>query len=494
VKQLLDRWGEFEDVTRAASILEWDQETYLPKEGASARGNHIATLAGLAHERIKSKKFRRALREAERCRGLTSKEKAMVREARREHRRASKIPGELVLEVAKAESMGLEAWKEAYKTNRWQRFANQLAVLVRLKRRVADAIGYKKVPYDALLDVYEPGATVEQLDPLLGEVKEATIPLVQKIVKARRRPDRRILTRRFAPQKQLDFGRMVLESIGFDFARGRIDLSTHPFCTGFDPSDVRLTTRIQERDLRACLFGLIHEGGHGLYEQGIDTKLVRTPLGHPVSLGIHESQSRFWENVVGRGRPFWRHFLPRLRRVFPEQLKGVRFDDFFFAINEVTPSFIRVEADEVTYNLHVILRYEIEKGLLEGSIRPGNLPKVWNAKMKELLGITPRRDSEGVLQDIHWAMGLFGYFPTYTLGNLYSAQLYDRAQREIPDLEGNVAAGNLIPVRDWLRKKIHRPGRIYSASELIRRASGRAPSTEPFVQYLSNKYGTLYGF
>jgi carboxypeptidase Taq len=343
-----------------------------------------------------------------------------------------------------------------------------------------------------MLDVYEPGATVAHLDPLLGELRERTIELVQKIAKSKRRPDPSILTQRFPKDAQLEFGRTVVEAMGFDFDRGRIDLSTHPFCSGFDPGDVRLTIRVHENDLRGCLFGLIHEAGHGLYEQGIDTKLVRTPLGHAVSLGIHESQSRMWENVVGRSRAFWKHFYPRLKRVFPEQLGSVKAEDFYFAINEVTPSFIRVEADEVTYNLHIALRYEIEKGLMDGTLRVEDLPSIWNARMKKALGIVPKSNSEGVLQDIHWAMGLLGYFPTYSLGNLYSAQLFARATKDIPNLGDQIGKGELIPLRDWLRKKIHRPGRTFAAAELVRRASGAAPSPEPFVSYLNEKYGELY--
>ena len=492
VKRLIETWSEFEDVSRAASVLEWDQETNLPPGGAEARGHHLATLAGVAHEKIVSPKFKSALRGAEKNGRLSAREQAQVREARRDHRRASKIPADLVKEIARAESAGLEAWRKAYKTSRWRDFADKLSTLIRLKKKKADAVGYDGVPYDALLDEYEPGATVKQLDPLFAELKEATIPLVHRIKKSKRRPDRRIVTRRFPQAGQLEFGRTVVEAMGFDMECGRIDLSTHPFCSGFGHKDVRLTTRVNERDLRMCLFGIIHEAGHGLYEQGIDAKLMRTPLGHAVSLGIHESQSRMWENVVGRSLPFWRHFLPKLRRVFPEQLKGVKLADFHFAVNEVVPSYIRVEADEVTYNLHVILRYEIEKGLCDGSIRPKDLPEVWNGKMKELLGIVPRRDSEGVLQDIHWAMGLFGYFPTYSLGNLYAAQLWTRAKKDIRGLDAMIGRGKLVPLRDWLRRKVHAPGRTYAAADLVRRATGRAPSGKPFVEYVTNKYGELY--
>jgi carboxypeptidase Taq len=493
VKTLIDSWAEFEDVGRAASLLEWDQETNLPPKGADTRGHHLATLAGIAHEKIVSPRFRKALRESEKARGLTAREQAHVREAKRAHARAAKIPAELVKELARAESLGLEAWRKAYHSSRWRDFADKLDNLIRLKKRVADAIGYQGVAYDALLNDYEPGATVKDLDPLLGEVKEATIPLVQRIKGSKRKPDRRLVTRRYPKQAQLEFGRLVVEAMGFDFERGRIDLSTHPFCSGFSTDDVRLTTRVDENDLRMCLFGLIHEAGHGLYEQGIDPRLMRTPLGHAVSLGIHESQSRMWENVVGRSRPFWQHFLPKLKKAFPEATKGVKLDEFHFAVNEVTPSFIRVEADEVTYNLHVILRYEIEKGLMAGTIRTKNLPEVWNGKMKELLGITPRKDSEGVLQDVHWAMGLFGYFPTYSLGNLYGAQLWERAQQDLRGLDGKIARGELVPLRDWLQRKVHRPGRMYPAAELIKRATGRKPSPKPFLDYIETRFGELYG-
>ena len=493
VKTLIDSWAEFEDVGRAASLLEWDQETNLPAKGANSRGHHLATLAGIAHEKIVSPGFKKALRDSQKANGLSAREQAQVREAKREHARASKIPADLVKEMARAESLGLDAWRKAYHSSQWRGFAAQLENLIRLKKRVAEHIGYKHTAYDALLDDYEPGATVKDLDPLLGEVKEATIPLVQRIKKSKRKPNRKLVTRRYPKQAQLDFGRQVVEAMGFDFERGRIDLSTHPFCSGFSTDDVRLTTRVDENDLRMCLFGLIHEAGHGLYEQGIDPKLMRTPLGHAVSLGIHESQSRMWENVVGRSRPFWKHFLPKLKKAFPAATKGIKLDDFHFAVNEVTPSFIRVEADEVTYNLHVILRYEIEKGLMDGSIKPKNLPQVWNAKMKELLGITPRKDSEGVLQDVHWAMGLFGYFPTYSLGNLYGAQIWDKARKDLRGLDGKIEKGNLIPLRDWLRRKVHQPGRMYPAAELVKRATGRKPSPKPFLDYIEGKYGELYG-
>ncbi|MEZ5065639.1 MAG: carboxypeptidase M32 [bacterium] len=492
ITTLLEHWGDFDAVSKACQILEWDQETMLPERGGSARAMALSSLAKIAHEKLVSKEFRKALKEANAADKLSSKEAAMVREADREFKRAAKVPASLVSEIARAESEGLEAWRKAYKSNGWNDFVGKLATLVRLKRRMADAIGYAGVPYDALLDHYEPGATVKELDPLFEGLRETTVDLVQRIGRSKRKPDSSILTRHYPKDAQLAFGWKIVETMGFDRNAGRIDLSTHPFCSGFGPGDVRLTTRVNERDVRPNLFGVIHEAGHGLYEQGLDEKLMGTPLGTAISLGVHESQSRLWENIVGRSRAFWEHFFPIAKRQFPEALKNVKLADFHFAVNEVTPSFIRVEADEVTYNLHIVLRYEIEKGLFDGSIAPKNLPQVWNAKMNELLGIRPRKDSEGVLQDIHWAMGLYGYFPTYSLGNLYGAQLWDRAQRDIPDLEKKIAAGDLLPLREWLRKKIHQPGRMYSAKDLIRRATGREPSPKYFSEYVEKKFGELY--
>lgn len=491
IQELIDRWGEHEDVSRAAMVLEWDQETSMPPGGANARGIQLSTLAGLAHEKLTSRDFRTALRNAERRKGLKPRERAMVREAQREHNRAARIPDALVRELALTQSRALEAWRKSYKSSDWRSFAGHLDAILRLKRRFADCIGYEGVPYDAHLDLFEAGATVEMLDPVLGELKEATVPILQGILRSKRRPNPKTLRGTFPKEKQLEFGRWIVSELGFDFENGRIDLTTHPFCTSFDPADTRLTTRVSETDLGYCLFSLLHEAGHGLYEQGIDAAIVRTPIGQAVSLGIHESQSRLYENVVGRSREFWSHYLPALKKWFPSLAK-VKLDDFVFAVNEVRPSFIRTEADEVTYNLHVILRYELEKDLFAGKIKTKNLPEVWNAKMKSTLGITPRKNSEGVLQDVHWASGLFGYFPTYSLGNLYGAQFWVRAKKDIPGLPQKISQGKLGPLREWLRRKIHAPGRTENAAAILKRTTGQSLSVKPFIEYIEEKYGRLY--
>jgi carboxypeptidase Taq len=491
VRELLARWADYEDVTRASALLEWDQETGMPEGGTRARGLQVAALAGVAHQKLVSPAFRRALRAAAGRPGLTARQRAMVREAGREHGRARRLPEALVRRLARVEAEGVAAWRTAYRRGSWRAFAGHLATMVALKRQVAERVGYRHVPYDAHLDAYEPGATVRGLDPLLDRLREVIVPLVQRIGQARRQPDPRLLRGRFPADRQLAFGRQVVEAMGFDFTRGRIDLSMHPFCTALDPGDVRLTTRVDEGDLRECLFGLMHEAGHGLYEQGIAPELIRTPLGHAVSLGIHESQSRLWENMVGRSRAFWRYCLPRLRRAFPELRPGGLLP-FVFAVNEVRPSYIRTEADEVTYSLHVVLRYEIEKDLFAGRLATSELPAAWNRRTKALLGLVPPTPSQGVLQDIHWAMGLFGYFPTYALGNLYAAQLWEQARHDLPDLEAGLAAGRLAPLRAWLGRSVHAPGRTHSASDLLRRATGRPLEVAPFTRYLHAKYTRLY--
>jgi carboxypeptidase Taq len=317
---------------------------------------------------------------------------------------------------------------------------------------------------------------------LLGDLRDSGV-----------QPDSSVLVRHYDKQKQWDFGLEVLGAMGFDFDAGRQDYSAHPFTTSFAPTDVRVTTRVSEDDLRGGLFGTIHEGGHALYEQGIGPALARTPLATSPSLGMHESQSRLWENAIGRSGPFWRFWYPRLRATFPDQVGDVEEDAFLRAINAVRPSFIRVEADEVTYNLHIILRFELETAVLHGSMQVDDLPDAWNAKMEELLSITPRNAAEGVLQDVHWSYGSLGYFPTYSLGNLYFAQLLATLRRQFSDFDERIASGDLLFVREWLREQIHRYGRIYPAQELIRRVTGEQLNPKYFTQYLRTKYGALYG-
>lgn len=484
-----------EDLTAAAAVLEWDQETYMPSGAAEARAHQVATLRRLAHEFFTADEVGTLLDSL--APGVAdldpdSTEAALVRVTRRDYDRATKIPADLVAALAKAVGRGKEAWREARETDTYATFAPHLERLVDLNRRKAEALGYEDQRYDALLDEYEPGMKTATVAAVFEDLRARLVPIVQAIAECEP-PDDRFLHQPFDTQAQWDFGMGVLSDFGYDFNRGRQDLSAHPFTTSFSITDVRLTTRVNETFLPSALFGTLHECGHGLYEQGIDPRLDRTPLADGTSLGMHESQSRLWENLVGRSRPFWQHYYPSLRERFPAQLRGVSLDAFYRAINKVEPSLIRVEADEVTYNLHVMLRFELEQAMLDERVRIGDLPELWNDRMEDYLGVRPATDAEGVLQDIHWSLGTLGYFPTYALGNLMSVQLFDQARRDLPGLEAQLAAGSFGELLAWLRSHVHRWGRSLDAETLLGRITGNGLDADPWLAYIRNKYGALYG-
>ncbi|MCP9443406.1 MAG: carboxypeptidase M32 [Nitrospira sp.] len=493
---------EIQRINSAASVLSWDQETYMPAGGGRARAEQIAVLQGLAHQKLVSADIERLLSQwIDPSTGQAIDQpgdqwdepsRSLLREVWRDFSRAKKLPSEFVVTLARECSLAQQVWAQARAQNRFGLFLPNLGTVLSLKREEAGYLGYTYSPYDALLDLYEPGSTIAMLEPLFATLKERLIPLLRQIVQRPIHIDDDFLRQPYDSARQLEFGKLVLTAMGFDFDRGRLDLSAHPFTTSFHPTDVRLTTRVDERDLPSCLFSCIHEGGHGLYDQGLDPQYYGTPLGDSVSLGIHESQSRLWENCVGRSRSFWQFFYPMLQQTFPDQLKDVNMDRFYAAINCVRPSFIRVEADELTYNLHIMLRFEIERDLIEGKTHPEDLPAIWNHKMQEYLGIVPPTDAEGVLQDIHWSLGSFGYFPTYTLGNLYAVQFYEQAKLEIPHLEEEIAQGQLISLRRWLEQKIHRWGRMFTPDHLARRVTGSSINPEPFLSYVEKKYGEIY--
>lgn len=477
----------------AAGLLGWDQETMMPEEGAGVRAEQSSAIAGVVHERFVDPAIGRALRAlAKGGKALTAPQRANVREALHDYEKSVRLPPELVRELAHTSTLAQKAWIAARRENDFARFAPWLKKTFALKRRQAEALGYARVPYDALLDDYEPGMTTELLDPIVEEVRAGLVPIVQAIAEAKKRIDTRCLTAGFPEEGQESLCREVMAAMGVDSQASRLDRSAHPFCIGFAPTDVRITTRYNPRWLPQALYGVMHESGHALYEQGLPIKAYGTPLGEAVSLGVHESQSRLWENMVGRGEPFVRFLFPKLKRRFPKPLRNVTRAQFFAAINRVTPSLIRVEADEVTYNLHIVLRYELEKALLDGAIKTRELPKLWKERMQQYLGITPKRDADGVMQDTHWASGLVGYFPTYLLGNLYAGQLWARIRADIRGLDRQLAKGDCGPLRAWLRQRVHRSGRRYPAVELIRRASGKKPSARFFLDYLREKYGALY--
>jgi carboxypeptidase Taq len=494
--ELLRRARESALLDSCAGVLHWDESTYMPRGGSAHRGEQMALLARLAHEARTDPAVGELLSRVERSdlvRDPESDPAANVREIRRTYDRAVKVPKELVEELARVTTRAQQAWRDARKASDFPAFRPHLEVIVRLLRQKAQAIGYEHVAYDALLDEYEPGATSADITALFADLRAELAPLVAAIADSGRRPRHDILERDYPVDRQRLFGESAAAAIGFDFDSGRLDESAHPFCSGIGPGDCRLTTRYNPRHFNESFFGILHEAGHGLYEQGLPAQHHGTPLGTAVSLGIHESQSRLWENQVGRGRPFWEHFFPRARQTFPAALRDVSADDWLFAINDVRPSFIRVEADEGTYNMHVILRFELEQALLSGDLPPADVPGAWNEQFTRLFGITPPDDARGCLQDIHWSLGGLGYFPTYTLGNLYSAQLMEAARTDLGDLDPDFRRGEFGRLKTWLNEKVHSHGQRYRPAELCLRVTGRPLDHRPLVNYLRQKYAPLYG-
>jgi carboxypeptidase Taq len=493
-EELIRRWKESSILGSCGGVLGWDERTYMPRNGSAHRAEQMALVARLCHEMITSPKIEELLSALEREK-LDEGQSANVREIRRSHDRAVKLPPELVEEIARVTTQAQQVWTDARATSDFPKFRPWLERIVALKQREAQAIGYSDHPYDALVDEFEPGATTASIRALFADLAADLTPLVAGIFASSRKPDRELLHRDFPTDAQEKFGRMAAETIGFDFRAGRLDVTTHPFCSGIGPGDVRITTRYNKNHFNESFFGVLHESGHAIYEQNLPAEHFGSPLGSAVSLGIHESQSRLWENQVGRGRPFWEFFLPKAKEVFPGVLRDVRLDDFMFAINDVQASFIRVEADEATYNLHIILRFELEQALLKGDLKPGDVPAAWNERFRKLFNITPANDAQGCLQDIHWSFGGLGYFPTYTLGNLYAAQFMEQARNDMggAELDGDFRAGRFGRLKSWLTEKIHRHGQHWRAGELCRRITGNPLSHRPFMDYLRSKFGMLYG-
>jgi carboxypeptidase Taq len=494
--ELIRRAKEVSLLQSCAAVLGWDQQTYMPRSGAPLRGDQLSLLASLAHQKATDPRFGELLATVEASKpDPDSVEAANVRELRHTYDRVTKIPQRLVEELARVTTLAQQTWQEARAKNHFPTFRPLLEQVLALKREEAQAVGYRDHPYDALLDEYEPGASSAEVRQVFAGLSKQLAPLIQKVTESGKTPRADVLQRDFPADRQRWFAEAAASAVGFDFASGRLDTTAHPFCSGFGPGDCRLTTRYNPRAFHEAFFGVLHETGHGLYEQGLPVEHFGTPCGSYCSLGIHESQSRLWENQVGRGRPFWDHFLPRLKQAFPGTLDDVSPDEFDFAINEVKPSFIRVEADEATYNLHVVLRFELELDLVSGNLAVADLPGAWNERFAKLLGPTPPTDAEGCLQDIHWSFGGVGYFPTYTLGNLYAAQFMDAARRDIgaDTLAAAFRAGDFAPLLSWLRERIHSRGRQFRAAELCRRATGSPLSPAPFLAYLSEKLSRLYG-
>jgi carboxypeptidase Taq len=494
--ELLRRVREETLLTTIEALLEWDEETYMPPGGVENRSEQLAFIAGLLHERGTDPHFGELL-EAVEGSDLVADGHAPaavnVRALRREYDRFVRLPRSLVEELARTTALAQPAWAAARTAGEFQRFRPYLERIVALKRSEAECVGYVEEPYDALLEDYEPGLRSGVVARLFDALQRELIPLARRIAGAARQPDASVLRRHFPRERQRQFGEAVAAAIGFEFRRGRLDLGVHPSCSSIGPGDCRISARFIDRDFAGGFFTILHEVGHGLYEQGLDPTHYATPLGEPPSVGADEAQARLWENRVGRERRFWDHFYPRARDLFPESLGDVSLEEFHFAVNRVVPSLVRVRADEVTYNLHIMIRFDLERALLAGSLAVADLPEAWRSAYRQTLGVTPKNDADGCLQDGHWADGLIGYFPTYTVGDVFAAQLFARAELELGDLGDQFARGEFAPLVQWLARRVYQQGGRYPSPRLIQEVTGSAPDHRPLLRILTAKYSALYG-
>lgn len=489
LKKQLRTIGELQG---SLALIEWDQETFMPDGASEGRAAMIANLSSRLHADILALNTKKQLHQLVKVHeGKRGDSAVIVRETWRTYEREACLPADFVTKLAKTRARAQHIWAEARRTENFSLFAPHLQELVRLKQEEARYINAKDHPYNVLLDAYEPGLRIDVLDPLFTELEGALTDLLQRIQAAKQAKPLGIKGSFPLPTQEL-LNHLLAEKLGFDFSRGRLDASTHPFTTNFHPTDIRITTRYRTEDALYAIGSTIHEVGHALYEQGMSIKDAYTPLAEAVSLGIHESQSRLWENLVGRSFAFWQWFQPELAKAFPKPFRTISAEALWRQANRVSPSFIRTEADEVTYNLHIILRYQLERGLIEGSIRVKDLPSLWNQHMQRLLGVKAPNNRLGVLQDVHWSGGMIGYFPTYTLGNLYAAQFFAKAHADLPNLLNGFRRGNFQPLLEWLRTNIHSQGKRYRANELVTRVTGQTLSSKPFLMHLERKMTELY--
>ena len=482
----------------SAALLEWDQQTKLPSAGVQYRSEQITYLAKLIHERETDPKLGQLLHNLTDSADVSSEDSGSdlattVRELKRKYDRLVKVPSDLVQSLARACSTAQQVWVSARKANDFSKFQSALEEIVNLKQQQADAIGFTDCRYDALLDEYEPGAVTREVTGVFEGLRKELVPLLELLTDGGKEIESSVLHREYPIDAQQKFVEEASAKIGFDYKRGRLDVTHHPFCTEMGPDDCRITTRYSETFFSSAFFGTLHEAGHGMYEQGLRNEWYALPPGQYGSLGLHESQSRLWENLVGRSEAFWQYFFPLAQAHFPDALGDVDHSQFHRAINEITPSLIRVEADEVTYNLHIVIRFELEQALIGGELAVADLPSAWNQKYQQALGITPPDDASGVLQDVHWSAGLFGYFPTYALGNLYASQFFDAANEQLGDLDQNFSEGNFEPLKTWLNQHIHEAGKCLSPADLCVKVTRKELSHEPLVRHLKSKIGKIYG-
>jgi carboxypeptidase Taq len=495
MKILKEKLAELADLRAASAVLGWDQLVNMPEGGAADRGEQIATIEKIQHIKSTSDEIGQLLddlTEYAKQLDLDSDDARLVKVAKRNFDKQSKVPAEYVAEFARESTVAQSVWEKAKEASDFAMFQPNLERLVELRREYADFFKPWDHVYDPLLDDFEPGMKTSEVQEIFNMLRPKQVGLI-KAINEKEKVDRSFLYLGFPEKTQWGFGEEVITKFGYDWKHGRQDKSVHPFTTSFGINDVRITTRVKENYLPTAMFGTFHECGHALYEMGIAQKLNRSPLADGASMAVHESQSRMWENLIGRSKQFWNHFYPRLQELFPSQLGNVSLEKFYRGINAVEPSLIRVEADEATYNLHIMLRLELEIALMEGSMAVKDAPDAWNQKFEEYLGIIPSDDAEGILQDVHWSFGGFGYFPTYALGNLVSAQLWEKMSEEIKDIEGKIETAEFDVILAWLRENVHVHGAKYEPQELIQKITGSKITPEPFIKYLNNKFGEIYG-
>jgi len=488
--RLKSRLKDVNAIDAAIAMMEWDQQTYMPRGGAAARAEHVGALSRMSHQLFVSDEMQDALQMAK-TEVASEDDLALIRVVQRDMDLRTQIPAELVAEKSRLGSEGHEVWVEARSGNDFPRFAPYLEKMVDICRQEAECIGYRDHIYDALTDYYEEGASKASWDAMFDSIRQPLVDLVREIKESGNQADNSFLFGKWDQSAQQAFTEKIVREVGFDFDRGRQDTAPHPFCTGWSVGDVRLTTRYMD-DLTSAIFSSLHEAGHGMYEQGSPMEWDGLPLAGGVSLGIHESQSRTWENIVGRSRAFWSHYFVDLKAAFP----SLNVDDveaFYCAVNRVEPSLIRVEADEVTYNLHIMVRFELECELLSGSLAVKDLPEAWNAKYQSYLGITPPTDREGCLQDVHWSGGSIGYFPTYSMGNILSYQIWNTLKRDLGDVDAMMAAGDFRTIFEWLRDKVYRQGSKYRPTDLVQRVTGRPMEAADYLEGITVKYRSVYG-
>src|SRR5829696_9573035 len=494
LNQLKERLGEVADIGRAASVLGWDQQVNMPPRGNEARGQQLATLSKIAQEKFIADEVGLLIDDLKHeYDGADTDEAALVKVAARDYEKAKRVPPSFIAEQAIVTSKAFEGWMEARSKSDFSIFRPHLEKVVELVHKYISFFPTGEHPYDTLLDDYEPGMKTVDVKAIFDGLRPKQVKLIKAIASSRQVKDD-FLFKKYNEKKLNDFGVDVITRFGYDWTRGRQDKAPHPFQESFSVNDVRITTRYEEENPLAMLFSTMHEAGHALYEQGVNPAYERTPLAGGTSLAVHESQSRMWENLVGRSLPFWEHFYPALKKTFSSQLEGVSLKSFYRAINKVEPSLIRVNADEATYNLHVMLRLELEIAMVEGSVAIKDLPELWNTKMQEYLGIIPPNDAMGVLQDVHWSGGAIGYFSTYALGNLVSAQLWEKINKDVKNLDDQICRGDFSQLLGWLRTNIHQHGHKYDPQVLVEKVTGSRITSEPYVRYLTKKYSEIYGF